>query len=66
MLPTIMGESEAVDGEQYMRLRRLGGLAVLVGVLGVVLHRGLDTRLPPGPSGPGDVEGLLARATHPI
>lgn len=47
-------------------LHRTGGILVLIGVLGLLLQQALDTRLPPGPSGPGDVTGFVARATHSI
>ena len=47
-------------------LHRTGGVAVLVGVLGWLVQQVLNTRLPLGPSGPGDVTEFIARATHSI
>lgn len=47
-------------------LHRTGGVAILVGVVGLLVQQVLDTRLPPGPSGPGDIAGFVTRATHPV
>jgi len=57
-----MTDGNATDVQRETQLHRIGGIAVFVGVAGLLLQQALDTRLPPGPSGSGDVEGFLVIA----
>lgn len=55
-----MNESSPLPDDRYRRLRRAGGVAILVGIFGPLIQQILDTRLPPGPTGAGDIDGSVA------